>query len=163
MKVFAHNFNPNSNSGPNKFTRQLFTRLVEKNLIAPVANAKEADIEFCLIQQQQEKIKPLVLRLDGIYFNTAQDYNLQNKMIKYSYENADSVIFQSDFNKQLIEKWFGSHNNSHVIKNAADYELISRVSSTYYDNVFKKDTEVWSCASSWRPHKRLKENIRYFL
>ena len=25
------------------------------------------------------------------------------------------------------------------------------------------DREIWSCASSWRPHKRLSENIRYFV
>ena len=96
MKIFAHNFNPRSNSGPNKFTRQLFKSLILDNLITPTQNAQEADIEFCLIQQQQQKLKPMVLRLDGIYFNTAQNYNEQNKSILYSYKNADAVIWTKE-------------------------------------------------------------------
>ena len=27
----------------------------------------------------------------------------------------------------------------------------------------KQKGDIWCCASSWRPHKRLKENVRYFL
>ena len=104
MKVFTHNFNPSSNSGPNKFTRQLFRNLTNSELIEHVGDSSDADIEFVLIQQQQEKTKPSVLRLDGIYFNSSQNYNEQNKSILYAYNNADAVIFQSDFNKQLIEK-----------------------------------------------------------
>jgi len=164
MKIFAHNFNPKSNSGPNKFTRQLFKSLIIDNLVTPVSNSQEADIEFCLIQQQQQKLKPMILRLDGIYFNTTQNYNEQNKSILYAYKNADAVIYQSDFNKQLIEKWFGNHKSGHVIHNAADKDIIREVNPNFWNNnQFSKDVEVWSCASSWRPHKRLKENIRYFL
>jgi len=162
VKVFTHNFNPNSNSGPNKFTRTLFNQLVKDNKVT-LSRQEEADVEFCLIQQQIHKVKPMVLRLDGIWFNSEQDYNKQNAPIKFSYQNADAVVFQSNFNKKLTESWFGEHKNSHVIHNAADLGLIKAANSKYWDGKFGKDTEVWSCASSWRPHKRLDENIRYFL
>ena len=158
MNVFTHNFNPNSNSGPNKFTRSLFLKLLEEKEIY-VTSQEEADIEFCLIQQAVQKKKPMVLRLDGIYFNSSQDYENQNRPIKASYENADAVIFQSEFNKNLTEHWFGPHPNSHVIHNAYFGEIIK-------DQTFRRqlgDREIWSCASSWRPHKRLVENVRYFL
>ena len=158
MKVFTHNFNPKSNSGPNKFTRSLFTELINKKGFS-ITNQEEADIEFCLIQQAVQKKKPMVLRLDGIYFNSEQDYERQNAPIKAAYENADAVIFQSEFNKKLTEYWFGTHPNSHVIHNAYFGELIK-------DKTFRRqlaDREIWSCASSWRPHKRLVENARYFL
>jgi glycosyltransferase involved in cell wall biosynthesis len=105
----------------------------------------------------------MVLRLDGIWFNSDQDYNRQNAPIKFSYQNADAVVFQSNFNKKLTESWFGEHKNYHVIHNAADLNLINAANSNFWDGKFGKDTEVWSCASSWRPHKRLNENIRYFL
>ena len=168
MNVFAHNFNPKSNSGPNKFTRQLFRSLINDNLIKPVSNPSEADIEFFLIQQQQEKLKPAVLRLDGIYFNSSQDYNTQNKSILHAYNNANAVIFQSEFNKKLTEKWFGNHKNGHVIHNAPDLEVASRANPDFWNTrpqlpSVKKGVDVWSCASSWRPHKRLKDNIRYFI
>ena len=40
--------------------------------------------------------------------------------IEYSYNNADAVIFQSQFNKLLTEHWFGKHKNSYVFHNAPD-------------------------------------------
>jgi len=162
MKIFTHNFNPNSNSGPNKFSRQLFQSMIKDNGVVIESNNKEADVEFCLIQQQVHKVKPMLLRLDGIWFNSEQDYDSQNAPIKYAYGNADAVVFQSNFNKALTEKWFGEHRNSFVIHNAPDLEVIKSVNPRFFDRVFGVNTEVWSCASKWRPHKRLNENIRYF-
>ena len=118
MKVFTHNFNPNSNSGPNKFSRTLFNNLKPYN-VEIVSNQKHADIEYCLIFQETYNKKPTILRLDGIYFNTDQDYVQQNMPIRYAYVNANAVVFQSNFNKKLTEYWFGEHPNSHVIHNAA--------------------------------------------
>ena len=163
MKIFTHNFNPRSNSGPNKFTRQLFKTLIKNESIELTDSQSAADVEFCLIQQQVHKVKPMVLRLDGIYFNSEQNYNQQNAPISFAYNNADIVVFQSDFNRRLTEKWFGVHKNYHVIHNAPDLEVISRANRNYFNSIFNKDTEVWSCASSWRPHKRLKDNVEYFL
>lgn len=163
MKIFAHNFNPRSNSGPNKFTRQLFNQLSKEAKINYTNIQNNADVEFCLIQQVRHKIKPMVLRLDGIWFNSEQNYKEQNKLIEFSYRNADAVIFQSNFNKNLTESWFGEHKNSYVIHNAADMKQIERANAAFWNNIFGKNTEVWSCASSWRPHKRLDENIKYFL
>ncbi len=163
MKVYTHNFNPNSNSGPNKFSRTLFSNLINLDKVDIVYNQLEADVEFCLIQQQTHKVKPMVLRLDGIWFNSDQDFNRQNAPIKFSYQNADAVVFQSNFNKELTERWFGKHKNSTIIHNAADLNLINSVNALFWNNKFNKDINVWSCASNWRPHKRLNENIRYFL
>jgi glycosyltransferase involved in cell wall biosynthesis len=50
-----------------------------------------------------------------------------------------------------------------VIHNAPDVSIIKAANSNFWDSKFGKNTEVWSCAASWRPHKRLDENIRYFL
>lgn len=163
MKIFSHNFNPNSNSGPNKFTRQLFKQMKKDYNVTYTDNQHDADVEFCLIQQAVHKVKPMVLRLDGIWFNSEQNYKEQNRIIEFSYKNADAVVFQSNFNKQLTESWFGDHNNTYVIHNAADLTQIERANAAFWNNTFGKDTEVWSCASSWRPHKRLAENIKYFL
>jgi glycosyltransferase involved in cell wall biosynthesis len=163
MKIFAHNFNPQSNSGPNKFTRQLFNQMQKDYDVSYTINQQEADVEFCLIQQVVHKVKPMVLRLDGIWFNSDQNYKEQNKIIEFSYKNADAVIFQSKFNKKLVESWFGKHKNPHVIHNAADFKQVERANAAFWNNTFGKDTEVWSCAASWRPHKRLNENIKYFL
>ena len=102
MNIFTHNFDPTSESGPNKFTRQLFRQLLKDEKIGLVSDQQSADIEFCLIQQVTHKVKPMVLRLDGIWFNSEQDYKQQNVPIKFAYDNADSVVFQSQFNKNHV-------------------------------------------------------------
>ena len=101
----------------------------------------------------------MFLRLDGIYFNTAQNYKLQNKNIRRAYELSDGVIFQSNFNKNLIFNYFGKHENYNIIHNGADTSAIKEISPLK----FERYENLWSCAASWRPHKRLSENIRYFL
>lgn len=151
-----------SNSGPNKFTRQLAKCLIDQKKIEISQSQKDADVEFALINLQREKVKPTILRLDGIYFNSSQNYNQQNEPIKYAYKSADHVVFQSDFNKLLTEHWFGSHNSSSVIRNGSDLELIKQIDDKLLDGIIDRSTEIWSCASSWRPHKRLEENLRYF-
>jgi glycosyltransferase involved in cell wall biosynthesis len=165
LNIFTHNFNPNSNSGPNKFTRQLFAHLIDNDKVNIVNNQQAADVEFCLIQQSASKVKPMLLRLDGIWFNSDQDYNFQNAPIKYAYDNADAVVFQSEFNKILTEKWFGKHKNCYIIRNAPDISYVDSINPEDHlpELILREKREIWSCASSWRPHKRLKENIRYFL
>jgi len=166
MKVFTHNFNPQSNSGPNKFTRTLFSKLISDNKVK-ITDQSSADIEFCVIQQQVNNINPMVLRLDGIYFNSEQDFKQQNAPIRFAYENSDVVIFQSNFNKKLTESWFGSHKNGHVIHNASDPKVIHHplILDTFnkINWPWDKEKEVWCSAASWRPHKRLLQNILYFL
>jgi len=72
---------------------------------------------------------------------------------------AAGVIFQSTFNKLLTTKYFGEHSNSTIIHNGADLRTIQEtpeLALNRYEN-------LWCCAASWRPHKRLNDNIRYFL
>lgn len=162
MNVYFHNFDPLSNSGPNKFTRQLVSCLVDQEKIKLVNSQSESNIEFALIQLSNYKKSPLILRLDGIYFNNKQDFTQQNSPIKYAYEQSDCVIFQSEFNKKLSETWFGPHRKSYVIHNEPDLQLIRSISKDRCDNFIDRSVEVWACASSWRPHKRLEENLEYF-
>jgi len=99
--------------------------------------------------------------LDGIYFNSDQDWKKLNDPIKKTYDAADGVVYQSNFNKMLTEKYFGLKEVSTVIHNGTDLnaiEAIEPLKNATIDNF----ENVWCCASSWRPHKRLTENIRYF-
>lgn len=161
MNVFLENFDTNSDSGPNGFTRKLFINLITRQKVK-ITNYDECDVNFSLIQGNISLKKPRILRLDGIYFNISQDFQLMNTPIRQTYDSSNTVIFQTNFNKKLIESWFGKHVNSHVIRNGTDLELISRIPKSDHQ-IFDNFNEVWSCASAWRPHKRLNENIRYFL
>ena len=159
MKIYFDNINFKSNSGPNSFGAKLAVQLEKTG--NRINKDEKPDIQLSFIQTAR-KIAPMIQRLDGIYFNSEQDWKIQNKPIQQTYEIADAVIFQSNFNKGLTEKYFGKKDKFKVINNGTDLDLISKI-PTLNDPQLDKFENIWSCASSWRPHKRLEENIRYFL
>ena len=159
MNIFLDNVDLSSASGPNHFASKL------KNYMElqgdEFTSAKKFDVQLSFIQSTN-KIAPIFQRLDGIYFNSQQDYDRMNASIKETYRQAKGVVFQSNFNKELTFKYFGEHDNYRVIHNGADLGFINQIKPLKND-ILEQFDDVWSCASSWRPHKRLRENIRYFL
>ena len=157
MKIFLENVNLQSDSGPNSFAKKLMPHL--NKMGNEFVSSKEADVSLCFIESPADISCPRLLRLDGIYFNTSQDYTRMNKRIRDTYHNSAGIVFQSDFNRELITRYFGEHENTTVIHNGADEETIKNTPALSN----KKYNNIWSCAASWRPHKRLNENIRYFM
>jgi len=163
MNILFDNINVMSNSGPNSFGKKLsmaISVLGHSISLAP-AQGFMPDIQLSFIAASH-KYAPIIQRLDGIYFNSAQDFNLLNKPIEATYKIADAVIFQSEFNRTLTQKFFGEHENAYVIHNGTDLNAIEKI-QPIESPIIDQFEEVWSCASSWRPHKRLKDNVRYFL
>ena len=158
MKILIDNVNLNSSSGPNSFGRKLKIELEKSDVHQVVEQDPDVQLSFISLTK---KVAPVALRLDGIYFNTRQDWMSNNRPIKASFDMSDMVIYQSFFNKNLTEKYFGEKRNFSIIGNGTCIETISKIEK---DSTPILDTfsEVWCCSSSWRPHKRLKENIRYF-
>lgn len=160
MKILFDNVNTESSSGPNSFGRRLMNELNKTGHLA-ATDLTHPDKQLSFIVATQKRAK-LALRLDGIYFNTRQDWKSMNVPILRSKNISELVIYQSNFNKILTEKYFGKHDQSVVINNGTCFEAISKIPK-FEAEQFKLYSEIWSCASSWRPHKRLKENINYFL
>ena len=159
MKVFFDNVDFNSSSGPNSFAKKLRAALEKMN--CKVNRSEDPDVQLSFIQTNKKKA-PVIQRLDGIYFNSSQDWKSLNQPIKNSYNSADGVVFQSIFNKILTEKYFGAKENTAVIHNGADLNLIRSIEPISHPKIDEFEN-IWCCASSWRPHKRLSQNIRYFL
>ncbi len=159
MRILLQGADPQSRSGPNSFARKLSSAIAEIGHSLSI-DESEPDARLVFIQGPRSEI-PTALRLDGIYFNTRQNWISQNRAIQEAYCAADLIIHQTEFDKRLIERFFGEHHRSSVIRNGADPRktmatapLIHPALDTY--------SQTWVCASSWRPHKRLAENIRYF-
>ena len=142
MKIHLDNFDNNSDTGPNGFAKKLLSNLVSKQQVE-ISDYQNCDLSFCLIQSGIRKERPSVLRLDGIYFNSTQDFRSLNNPIKQTYEKSDAVVFQTLFNKSLIERWFGEHQNSHVIRNGTNLDVISHIPKIQ-SNVLDAFSEVWS-------------------
>ena len=158
MKIYFDNVNFQSNSGPNSFGKKLAESFVDNG---HEVSHVDPDVQLSFIQSNIQ-VAPMVLRLDGIYFNSEQDWNALNAPIQKAYHEAAGVIFQSSFNRTLTERYFGTKESTTVIHNGTDVSLIEKI-STLEHPIFDNYENVWCCASSWRPHKRLSENIRYFL
>jgi len=163
VRILFDNVDFQSRSGPNHFSYTLASHL---HKMGHQVVDMSPDVQLSIIQMTQ-KVAPTVLRLDGIYFNTSQDWKQQNSLIKKSYDLADGVIFQTEFNKELITNYFGKHSSSTIIQNGTNLEEFKNYQQDDLSfpvlRIISKFDKVWLCASSWRPHKRLKENIRYFL
>ena len=155
MKTLFNNVNFNSRSGPNGFALKLAGQLSK---LGHEIVDKDPDVVLNFIQGHIPNYRN-VLRLDGIWFNTTQDWQKQNKPIELSYNTADAVIVQSKFNYKLVTEYFGKKENIHIVNNGTQCDLINILPEARLDTPRQNN---WLCASSWRPHKRLSENIKFF-
>ena len=159
MNIKFDNVDFESTSGPNNFGQKLAREIDSRDGYTMVRSGQDIQISFIEIH---EIFNPTILRLDGIYFNTAQDWKQQNLNIKRSYDICQHVVVQSNFNKKLVEQYFGKRDNISVVRNGTSIDLIDNIPFAKLGPEFNKK-EVWMCASSWRPHKRLRANVEYFL
>ena len=161
MRIMLENINLASNGGPNSFAKKLIHEFDKQDVDYSL---EPGDVSLCFIESPRRNLSgmPMVQRLDGIYFNTDQPYEHQNANIKRTYDAANAVIFQSEFNKKLTTAWFGDHRNSHVVHNGANLDLVNSITADRESKILQSCEEIWCCAASWRPHKRLQDNIRYF-
>lgn len=178
MKILLDNLNLGSTSGPNSFGRQLTEQLkhdshdvmntIELSKVGNKVSFEPPDIQLTFIEAMVRIANvPLVQRLDGIYYNSDSQYGdwwIQNQRIKDTYDRATGIIFQSPFSKRLVETFFDAKpdDQTTIIGNGVNLEAIALI-PVLEDPVLDPFDDVWMCASSWRPHKRLSENIRYFL
>tara|TARA_R110002074_G_scaffold254438_1_gene426516 strand:- start:1306 stop:2202 length:897 start_codon:yes stop_codon:yes gene_type:complete len=159
--VYLENVNLNSNSGPNYFAQKLKKYLGLRGVLFD-ENLRQ-DIKLTFIESRGERSElPMIQRLDGIYFNSNFDCDKMNANIKRTYEASAAVVFQTQFNKDLIFNWFGSHDHYSIINNGSDILSIETVKPYVFDFATGFDN-IWSCAASWHNFKRLKENVEYFL
>jgi|TARA_A100000172_G_scaffold42261_1_gene25822 glycosyltransferase involved in cell wall biosynthesis len=163
MNIFLENVNLNSNSGPNYFAQKLVKYLNFRNITFDANQNHQLKLTF-IESYNQKPWLPMIQRLDGIYFNANFDCNRMNANIKKTYEQATGVIFQTNFNKELIFNWFGAHDNYRIINNGSDLLFINDLNiSQQIKHRFETYDNIWSCAAHWHIFKRLEDNIKYFL
>ncbi len=161
MNVYLENVNLNSSSGPNYFAQKLKKYLGLRGVLFDDNLRQHVKLTFIESHGARNDL-PMIQRLDGIYFNSNFDCDRMNANIKRTYETAAAVVFQTQFNKDLIFNWFGPHDRYSIINNGSDVLSIEAVEPYIFDFAASFDN-IWSCAASWHNFKRLKENVEYFL
>lgn len=97
--------------------------------------------------------RPRFLRLDGVYFNTAQNWISKNGSIETAVAEADGIICQSQWGFEMSKRYVGVNpEKATVILNGAPVLPYNPDKGNYFMAV-----------SKWRPHKRMNDIIESFL
>ena len=161
MKIHFSNVNFSSNSGPNSFA----SRLAEELTILghEIVSESEDYDSFLIFIEPSSMPKPgakIVHRLDGIWFKPDQ-FNTHNKGIKWAYDNSHEIIWQSEFDRMMTEKWWGIRQGS-VIHNGIKLEGKKTVIDPSIETIRRAYKHMFVCSSNWHRQKRLKENTELF-
>jgi len=116
-----------------------------------------ADIQLSSIRIKSKNNIPIVLRLDGVYYDKATNFRIRNKEISKSHHIADAVIYQSELSKKMCEKYLLKRKTKiySVIHNGID-------SIKWLNPKKHGEINIVSCAK-WRRPKRLQEIIKIFM
>jgi glycosyltransferase involved in cell wall biosynthesis len=116
------------------------------------------DVQLSVVRVSKERKIPVVVRIDGIYYDLDTNYKVRNSSISLANSVADGVIYQSNYSKALCEKFLHPRKKGsicRVIYNGVDQSWCGK-------RVDHKGINI-VVISKWRRHKRLKEIISLFL
>lgn len=144
--------------GPSVFRTRIFKALSYIEDIKVVRNNREPfDIELSIIRCLSNHGKPIILRLDGCYYEPHVLY--QNRGISSSIKKSEHVIFQSNFSMNMIGNIISSKPKKHsVIHNGIDMEYISSIKA---NPAIEPGSFV--AVAKWRNNKRPMSTINGFL
>lgn len=162
MKVHFDNHVAGSRSGPNTFASRLKAEL-ERQGHDVVRRGDDAEVSLVFIEPTGARLaKTVVQRLDGFWFKP-QDFHRLNKNIRWQYEHADGVVFQSDFNAAMVKRWFGPpHGCWDVIRNGIDLTPTPALDHVQVKKLRQKYDVIFVSSANWHPQKRLRSNVELF-
>jgi glycosyltransferase involved in cell wall biosynthesis len=161
MKIYFDNVNWEAeHTGPSSFAKRLAIQL--GNMGHQLADPDDYDIALVFIEPTDKLNlkKPFVQRLDGIWFKPEQMNNGMNSKIEYAFDKASSVIWQSEFDREMTQKYFGKREGV-VIPNGIEIKRAAVKSEQLIDmrGTFDK---IFVSSANWHPQKRLHDNIEFF-
>ena len=143
--------------GKSLFCHRLGNELLKQGVEVTDDESKRVDISLNVIRLTHQNSRIKVLRLDGIYHNSAQDYESKNRRIKESLHKADAVVYQSRYSRNLCDAFIGAATVPNiVIPNGSD-------PSFYEKKVHHPSQKEVLAFAKWRPHKRLHDTISSFM
>ena len=160
MKVYIENCdkNPNELGGKSLFCNRLAKALRSKGVQIFADPNVEVDVSLNVIRIKHDKSKIKLLRLDGVWHDTAKYFKHKNLAIKMNLQKADGVVYQSYFSEQMGNKYLGKAKcRVRVIANGIDPDFYKDIEP------IKTKKKIVMAVSKWRPHKRIRDTIESFL
>lgn len=161
MKLHLDNTNMSARTGPNVFAKRLARALIERGHEL-VDSGPQADVSLVFIEPSGQPLsKRVVQRIDGIWFKP-EEFHTKNAGIHRLYDNADAVIWQSEFDRSMTTRWWGQPKVGRVIHNGTDHVASPTVLIKPLAELRDSYEKVFVCSSNWHPQKRLRDNIALF-
>lgn len=153
--------------GPQIFMNRLLRSIINQKL-ANVINAKYPFFDIGLYSSVAKNIyhKKYVLRIDGIYYdldNTVGNNDILNETIFKSIDNASGIIFQSQFSKKLVEKFYGKIDKPYEIIFNGTYIPTEDPLKKREDYDIPSNKIIFVASARWRRWKRLREITEIFM
>jgi glycosyltransferase involved in cell wall biosynthesis len=161
MKVFFDGINWDAeHTGPNCFAKRLAVQL--GNLGHQLADPDDYDVALVFIEptDKLDLKKPFVQRLDGIWFKPEQMSTGMNSKIEAAYNDAATVVWQSEFDRGMTRRHFGGREGG-VIPNGVEIKRAAVRSEQLIDMRAAFD-KIFVCSANWHPQKRLRDNVEVF-
>jgi hypothetical protein len=160
MKIYFDNVNWNSSSGPHYFAHQLAMELSYMGHI--IADPNDYDVALVFIEPTSalKPWKPCTHRLDGIWFHP-NEFLEKNKYMKAFYQSCNHVIWQSEFDKMMTNRWWGIPMAGTVVRNGTTAKKVTTNREGLLE-MRQKFAKVFVCSASWHGQKRLGANVKLF-
>ena len=159
MKIHLDNVNMGSTSGPNSFAKRFAMELIESGHEVELYDGRNADVSIVFIEPSGRPLaNKAIQRLDGIWFSPSE-FETKNSAIKWTYENSDGVIWQSEFDKGMTTKWWGQPKSGVVIRNGINTPEIKKFQIPALEQIRQQYEMLFVCSANWHPQKRLMTNV----
>lgn len=165
MKVHFDNVRFGAQTGPNTFATRLAKQLFNSGHEVTV-DGTDADVSLVFIEPSGAPCAAkIVQRLDGIWFKPGE-YLTKNRDIHELYENASAIVFQSDFDRRMVERWWGSNEErqrpSAIIGNGIVIDPVKELTIPALAQMRAQYDKIFVCSSNWHAQKRLASNVKLF-
>jgi len=146
-------------TGKGFFCRRLASACLKMGVNVVVDPSQPHDVSLQISKIKPANTKIRVFRVDGVIHNLDRDYKSANKTIASHLHAANAVVYQSNFSRNMCDRYLGPcKKDSAIILNGDDpsrFEGSPVVPHEHKHNVI--------ASSRWRPHKRLTDIIYSFL
>lgn len=158
MKIDFDGVNTSSRSGPNTFAFCLAHALSDLGHDI-VETGMRADVSLVFIEPSGKTLaNKIVQRLDGVW-SKPKEFSWRNEAIKKLYQQANAVVFQSEFDKDFVLSHWQAPKSHSVIHNGTQLKQVKNFSSPTLEAMRQRYEKVFVCSANWHRQKRLKENI----
>jgi len=161
MKVFVPALQKAPGGGKSAFYHRL-AKEMRKQGVDVIADPEEiCDISLNNVIASHGPSRKKVVRIDGIWHDTAKPWKARNAAISKSLHESDGVVYQSEFSAKMGDVFLGKYKGPRaVIHNGMDSREFASVKP---DKSILTGRFNFLAVSKWRPHKRLHEIVDSFL